>query len=179
VVAPDDIELSSFSIGDLVLKSYPQTLLHGKPSKLHPYWKGPFQVHQRSGDHYVLIDLLSGMKEPTVHISRLKPFRYDERRTNPRLIASNNTDDEFLVEAILAHRTIPRTPFPNDIMWEVRWSGEDQTTWATTEQLRDVEPFHKYCMGDRKLIKYIPQKFRDQYGLTRRRNTNKKARYSA
>jgi hypothetical protein len=170
--APDltQIDFTSFAVGDLVLRCYPPSNLRTKPSKFHPFWKGPFRIHSRIGDHYEIANLLSQEIEPMVHVSRLKPFNHDPRVVNPLDVASNNTNDEFFVEAIVAHRFTNGSP-----EWEVKWLGDDATSWVQTSQITDVDVFHKYCIdNDRpndKLIRFIPQKFREQYGLRKKRKS--------
>jgi hypothetical protein len=162
----DLVNFTCYKEGDLVLRNYPANLLRRKPSKLHPFWQGPYRVDKRAGDHYDLRNLVTHELEPVVHVSRLKPFEYDARIVDPIQVASNNTDDEFLVEAVLDHRVVGTDPI--ELQWEVKWAGEEETTWASTRSIEKVEQFHQYCRGNPKLIRYIPHQFREQYGLLRR-----------
>ena len=62
---------------------------------------GPYQF-------ITIQDLVNG-KVIVTHIHNLRPFNYDEERTDPVTVAQQNAQ-EFVVEEVLAHRGDPPTP---------------------------------------------------------------------
>jgi len=96
--------VTEFATDSYVLVSYPSTGINvrGTPTKLHTIKKGPFRVISHAGDSYNLLNLALNTEEPAVHVSRLSPFHYDTKRTDPTSIA-NRDYQLFEVESILHH----------------------------------------------------------------------------
>ena len=76
------------------------SLRRGPKSKLLPYLKGPMRVlsHNEEGI-YVLRDLVT-QAVADYHVSRLRPFLYDERTLLPLQAAVTDSLDEFIPESV-------------------------------------------------------------------------------
>ena len=116
--------------GQLVTVKYPV----GPPVKSRPPIMGPFQILSRSGDKYIVLDLLSN-QEHEYHFRRLRLFNFaDYHQVTPRDIALMNSL-EFDVEDILEHRGDIR--FRSTLEFKVRFKGYDETydDWVSTNQI--------------------------------------------
>jgi len=143
---------TEFAIGSYVLLDYPDA----PPSRLHPRKRGPFKVVRYNKNDYTLEDLISH-KELTVNITRLTPFEYDPRRTDP-LHAAMVDQEEFLIDHILAHRgNLNRK---GTLEFLVHWAGYDSSSdsWEPWKNLRDTDQLHSYLKA-KGLERLIPQKF--------------------
>jgi hypothetical protein len=150
--------LTEFPINSLVLLSYPETRMGAlPPTKFHPPLKGPFKVHSRSGDMYVLKNLVINKLEPGVHVSRLKPFRYDPLRIDPAKIAQTDTLDSEVAE-ILAHTGNVNKVSTLD--FKVRWTGEssDNDLWLPWKELKNNTLLHQYLI-ENGLHKLVPKQY--------------------
>jgi hypothetical protein len=127
------------------------------PTKFHPPLKGPFKVHSRSGDMYVLKNLVINKLEPGVHISRLKPFRHDPLRIDPAKIAQTDTLDSEVAE-ILAHTGNVNKVSTLD--FKVRWTGEssDNDLWLPWKELKNNTLLHQYLI-ENGLHKLVPKQY--------------------
>ncbi len=126
---------TEFSVGDLVLVSYPER----PPNKLRPKWQGPQAIVARDGVRYDVQDLLTqGIR--SVHVSRLKLFR-DEQTTDPRTVAAVDTG-EYLVDHVVEHRA----GAGGTMLFRVRWLGypPSEDTWMPPERIRDLAQFRAY-----------------------------------
>jgi len=125
-----DGSITEYPVNSYVLQSYPPSRMGNlPPTKFHTLWKGPFQVVSIADDGatYTIRDLIKG-KEERCHISRLKPFIYEEGVTDVREVAMAD-DDLFDVEAILAMQGSFNKK--SDLKFKVRWVGysEEHDTW--------------------------------------------------
>ena len=66
-----------------------------RSDKLVPRHRGPYQVMHISGAIYTIQDLVN-WKVIVTHIHNLRPFNYDEERTDPVAVAQQNAQ-EFVV----------------------------------------------------------------------------------
>lgn len=143
---------TEFNVGTYVLCSYPaDDISKGNVGKLKTPWKGPMLVTEAQGDEYRLRDITVD-KEYRVHISRIKPFYYDELKVDPFEIAAKDLDEET-VEKIVDHTT---HRLKSRMEFKVRWLGYDERhdLWLPWNQLRDNTLLHKYLFenGMKKLI---------------------------
>jgi hypothetical protein len=153
--------LTQFQAGTYVLCSYPNGPLTRPPTKLHPIWKGPYRVLNHTDSTYFIQNILSG-KVAKVHISRLKPFKYDAERVNPRNVALRDTQ-EFVVERVLEH--FGPISKKNELEFKVRWLGygEDTDLWLPWRELRNNPALHRY-LHEQHLDRLIPKEHRrDNY----------------
>jgi hypothetical protein len=98
------------------------------------------------GSDYTVEDL-STHRLTILHASRLKQFRYDATRVDPKDIAAKEIN-EFYVGEILDHR--PRgesRPLRSRLAFKVRWLGYDESdeTWEPWSELRSNSIVHAYC----------------------------------
>ena len=77
------------------------------------------------------------------HIHNIRPFNYDEERTDPVAVAQQNAQ-EFVVEEVLAHRGIRAKR--STLEFRIRWSGfgEESDSWKPYKTLMHAEPLHRY-----------------------------------
>ena len=144
--------LTVFPVGSYVLVQYENR----PPSKLHPQLKGPMRVVNNIGSRYTVQNLVT-MKLEDFHVTRLKPFLYDDSVTIPRLVA-NRDQQVFDVDHILAHRGDPKRK--SSLEFLVRWTGytDAHDTWEPWNSLRDTHALHRYLSAHR-LKALIPKKY--------------------
>ena len=148
---------TEFPVDTYVLCSYPtDAISKGNVGKLKTPWKGPMLVVKASGDEYTLKDITTN-KDYKVHISRIKPFYYDELRVDPFEIAAKDLDEE-VIEKIVDH-TVHRLKSRMD--FKVRWLGYDDRhdLWLPWDKLRDNTLLHKYLFQNG-MEKLIPREHR-------------------
>ena len=90
-----DPRVTEFPLHSCVLFSPPV----GRSDKLVPRHRGPYQVMHISSVIYTIQDLVNG-KVIVTHIHNLRPFNYDEERTDPLTVAQQNAQ-EFVVNLML------------------------------------------------------------------------------
>jgi Chromo (CHRromatin Organisation MOdifier) domain len=134
-----------FLPGSLVLVTYPTR----PPSKLHPRLRGPFRVMERfSDDTYSCINLVNG-QALSFHISQMRPYSLDisPSALSPVEVAAKDYE-EFMVEAIIDHRVIPRGKITNRTHLEflVAWLGYDESanTWEPYSIVKDLVALSDY-----------------------------------
>lgn len=138
---------TEFPLQSLVLVNPPSGILQPHDSKLHTYRSGPMRVIARNGDTYSVLDLVK--KTPRdVHVSRLVPFIWDEKRVNPHTIALQDSQ-EFVIETIIDH-VAGNSRNKNSYEFRVRWEGygpeEDQ--WLAYQELKDTEQLAMYMWNN-------------------------------
>jgi len=151
----DDKINTEFRHNSFVLIKYPDSAMgHRAPSKLHTQWKGPMRVVSNKGAEYILHDLVKN-KNISVHVSRLKVFEYDPRRTDPLAIAARDNDEEE-VESIIDHFGNPKMKSGMD--FRVRWAGFDanEDTWLPWSEVRNIPALHTYLRANN-MVKLIPK----------------------
>lgn len=133
-------EPTTFQPGDYVLASYPGR----PPNKLAPRWRGPLVVVEANGNTYRCQDLLS-QKLVNFHATRLK--RYDMAQTEEPAAVAAVDADEFVVEAIVAHRGPRRNCRRADLEFRVRWAGyqPDEDTWLPYREVADLAALDAYA----------------------------------
>jgi hypothetical protein len=155
-----DIPYTVFAPDDFVLVNYPDSQLKPGPKmKLLPFRRGPMQVVSRNKNTYSVKDLVTNKIEQ-VNVSRLVPFYYDARYTDPRQIA--NTDVQYYdVRAVLSHTGNKNRP--SYMTFQVEWEPVgDLPASITTEpwaSMRDTEALHIY-LRNAGMANIIPRKFR-------------------
>ena len=146
---------TEFRHNSFVLIKYPDSAMgHRAPSKLHTQWKGPMRVVSNKGAEYILHDLVKN-KNISIHVSRLKVFEYDPRRTDPLAIAARDNDEEE-VESIINHSGNPKRK--SDMDFQVRWAGFDasEDTWLPWSEVRNIPALHTYLRANN-MVKLIPK----------------------
>ena len=95
-------ERTHFEIGSYVLAEHRlQGLKRGPKSKLLPFLKGPMRVIGWNNENiYHLQDLVT-QRVLDFHVSKLRPFLYDERTPSPIQTAMTDTLDEYVVGKVL------------------------------------------------------------------------------
>ena len=135
---------TEFRHNSFVLVKYPDSAMgHRAPSKLHTHWKGPMRVVSNKDAEYTLHDLVKN-KHISVHVSRLKVFEYDPKRTDPLAIAARKNDDDEEVESIITHSGNSKRK--SDIDFQVRWAGFDasEDSWLQWSEVRNIPAIHTY-----------------------------------
>lgn len=93
--APDGI-ITQFPDNSYVLVEY----IDKPPSKLHPRLQGPFRVVNHVGSRYSLQNLVTDLISD-YHISRLRPYLYEENLDEDLKSVANRDEQLFPVENIL------------------------------------------------------------------------------
>ena len=140
-------ERTVFDDGSYVLAEHRHnSLRRGPASKLLPFLKGPMLVkhHNPKTSIYALQDLVTA-KVLDYHVSRLRPFLYDERTCTPLQVALTDTLDEFVVERVIRMKGDSRKS-RKDLKFRVRWAGygEADDTWEPWEHCRDSEAVQQF-----------------------------------
>jgi hypothetical protein len=123
---------------------------------------GPFKVVSRNelDNSYTILDTVQNV-EKVVHISKLSPFVYDPRYTNPYDIARQDSE-EFMVKAILDHKPHlsrgAERPKSSQLEFLVRWDNYPTLadSWEPFKLLRNNTLLHTYLLAN-KMKSYIPQ----------------------
>ena len=132
-------ERTEFKIGSYVLAEHRHnSLRRGPKSKLLPFLRGPLLVksHNKEG-MYILQDLVT-QKLTEYHMSRLRPFEYDNKTLTPLQAAVTDSPDEFIVQECLNMRGDPRDK-RTLLEFKIRWAGysPEDDTWEPWEFVRD------------------------------------------
>jgi hypothetical protein len=111
--------------------------------------KGPMVVISSRGSEYTVRDLSTNV-DKYVNVMRLRPFRYDPTRVDPKEVAAAD-DSVFYVEAIRDH--LPKgykRPRKGDLKFLVKWFGYDETenTWEPWSELTRNTIVHAYCRAN-------------------------------
>lgn len=135
---------TEFPINSYVLLAQPDG--ERPTNKLKTNLQGPFRIVNINGAKYTIQNLLTS-KNQDVHISRLKPFIFDNERTDPKEVAMHE-QEEFLIEAIIAHRG-DRTR-RKTMEFKVRWAGYDSShdSWEPYSNLRDTDQLLDYLKAN-------------------------------
>jgi hypothetical protein len=155
----DDVMLTTYEVGDYVLRKYSPTKIgQGPPMKYSSWWKGPYIITDKihTGNKYIYsIRNLITARAYRVDVMHIKPFYYDPKKSIPPLNIAAKDTDEYVVDHIVTHDFED----PNHKLWRVRWAGYDmdEDTWEPFEHLKDVEAFHQYCI-QHKMHQFLPNK---------------------
>ena len=97
-----------------------------------------------SGAIYTIQDLVNG-KILVAHIHNIRPFNFDEERTDPVAVAQQNTQ-EFVVDR--AKRLT--------LEFRISWSGfgEESDSWEPYKNLMHAEPLHRYLRAHQNTSDY-------------------------
>jgi hypothetical protein len=160
-VPPESV--TKFEPDEYVLVRPEHNSLTGRraPDKFSTFWTGPYQVVSNVGSTYTLRDLKMTNKFIDKHVSNLKSFKFDPKRTNPIDVAVEDTR-EFFVDHIVEHTGDTK----KDMMFKVRWQGYTSAddTWEPWHHLEENTFLHQYLHrnGMRNLI---PPRYRDVYPI--------------
>ena len=118
------------------------------PSKLHPRLQGPFRLINHIGSRYSLQNLVTELISD-YHISRLRPYLYDENLDESPVSVANRDEQLFPVETILEHTGNAKNR--KELYFKVRWSGYDERfdKWLPFKDLRHNSILHDYLITHR------------------------------
>ena len=133
-------ELTEFAINSFVLL---QPANRAK-SKLETQWSGPYKVVNFSKGKYTIQDLVT-FKTHDVHVSRLKPFLYDQLTVDPVQVARSEQQDA-VVDRDLPHRNEKNSNYRTDMEFYIKWAGWDDSynSWIPWENARNNIELLKY-----------------------------------
>ena len=138
-----------------------------------PFLKGPLLVktiNEMTGMYTVQNLVTSTTTE--YHMSRLRPFLYDERTKTPLQVAVTDSTDEFIVERILDMKGNVRNS-RKYLTFKVRWAGYQphDDTWEKWDYVRDSDQLQLFLSNHdnhrvRSLMKkdFIPPELREEEG---------------
>ena len=133
--------------GDRVFLSLKNIALSRQSKKLDHLRAGPWKIREMKTPLVAKLDLPHQMKiDNNFHVSLLRPahvgFTSQQQEHPPPILSNNNGHDIYEVEDILDSR-LRR----NKVQYLIRWTGYDDTTWETHDNLqgcRDlVKEFHR------------------------------------
>jgi hypothetical protein len=157
----DEFILTSYEVGDYVLRRHSSTKLgNGPPMKYSSWWRGPYVITAKlvrdEKTSYAIKNLISA-KEYMVDVTHIKPYYYDPQRSTPPINIAAKDIDEYVVDHIVTHDFGD----PKNKVWRVRWAGydPDEDTWEPLEHLKDVEAFHQYCI-QHNMHEFLPKRVR-------------------
>jgi hypothetical protein len=142
-----EVPPTNFVPGTYVLVEYNQPKIVIKPTKLHPYWQGPWIVLETKGNLIICKNIVTQCVQE-FHRSQLK--RYLEGGDMTPHAAALKDFNEIPVEAILDHRykTNPATGriLLKTLEFLVKWTGHpnEDNTWTKYAQLRDAQAVDIY-----------------------------------
>jgi hypothetical protein len=128
-VVPTDLAVGTYALMSYVARP---------PSKLSARWAGPYRIIARQGNSAELQDLTGG-KNKTVDVSRLKPF-FAVHGLDIHAVAGADLG-EAKVDAVLAHRGNARKR--GTLEFQVQWSDGD-VTWQPWESVRKLAAIDEY-----------------------------------
>ena len=142
MASTDGTPITEYPLNSYVLVSYNVR----PPDKFTTRWQGPMQVINRQGSVYTVQNLIT-KKAEDVHISRLAPFRYSPKHTDPKKIAMHD-EQEFLIETILSHRGSRHHKTKMEFL--VKWTGfaDTENSWEPWKALRDTDALHDYLRNN-------------------------------
>jgi len=153
-------EVTSYSVGDWVLKDYPRSVsgANGRPNKLFTNAKGPYKIVEKLSDQeYILQDANNHLLEP-VSVHLLRNYKYDATRVDPSKEGFKDSET-WEVEHILSHTGAGKNPR----FWKFKVKWQDYAHIHNTDEvwknLINNGMLHQY-LTKRKLEKYIPEKYR-------------------
>ena len=147
--------ITEFRHNSFVLIQYPDSAMGPRaPTKLHTPWKGPMRVVSNIGAEYIVHDLVQN-KDIPIHVTRMKVFEHDPKRTDPLAIAARD-NEEFEIDFIVSHSGNPKRKSDMDFL--VRWLGYDasEDLWLPWSQVRNVPALHTY-LRENGMTKLIPK----------------------
>ena len=152
--------LTEFPINSYVLAHYGHDPHDRPPTKTHTTHQGPFLVVDvdTTKTRYTVKDLVYN-KLIDLHVTWLRPFIYEEGRTNPIDVALADSNEQE-IEEVTQHFGDTSTLQKSHLTFTVRYRGQmiadsKRLTWA---QLRDTEALHKY-LTQNNLRKYLNKRF--------------------
>lgn len=149
-------QYTEYPVNSYVLVNY-----HDRPpSKMHTPLRGPLRVVSFNKSNYTLQDLVTNRTQ-NIHISKLRPFVFDEQHHDPRVIA-NKDRQVWDVEAILGHTGNRQKK--SEMQFKVHWLGytADDFTIASWKDLSTNEVLHRYLIANG-MKSIIPKGFRHLY----------------
>ncbi len=124
------------------------------PSKLHTVLKGPMRVVSNDKANYTLQDLVTNRMQ-NVHVSKLRPYNFDDRFEEPRNVA--NRDRQFFdVERIIEHTG--HKGRKSSMRFHVKWVGYDDQTWEPWDNLKSNAVLHEY-LRQNNMERLIPKSY--------------------
>jgi hypothetical protein len=156
-----NVPVTEFVPGSYVLVEYNQPKIVIKPTKLHPYWQGPWIVLEARGNLIICKNLVTQYVQE-FHRSQLKRYLEGGQMT-PHAAALKDLN-EIPVEAILDHR-YSTNPVTGRILLKtleflVKWTGhpEEDNSWLKYAQLRNAQAVDEYIKDkpEFRQISYVP-----------------------
>ena len=151
---------TEFEVESYVLVRHPEKV--SSVGKLKMPLKGPMLVQSFKKSEYTLLDITTN-DTSRVHISRIKPFYFDESLHDPYEIAQKDRDEE-VVECILRHYPeIDKSTNKSTLDFEVKWLNQDSSNnrWLPWRELSNNSLLHKYLL-DKGFKRLIPYKYREK-----------------
>jgi hypothetical protein len=162
-------ERTHFEIGSYVLAEHRlQGLKRGPKSKLLPFLRGPMRVIGWNNENIYHLQNLVTQTVSDYHVSKLRPFLYDERTPTPIQAALTDTFDEFVVEKILEMKGNGHQSRKN-LQFKVRWAGygPQDDTWERWDFVKDNDQLQLFLYNhpDQRIRRfgkkdYIPPELR-------------------
>ena len=136
--------LTTFPDNSYVLVEY----FDNPPSKLHPRLQGPYRVVNHIGSRYSLQNLVTDIISD-FHVTRLRPYLYDEDLDEDPKATANRDEQMFTVEKILEHTGSIKNR--KELYFKVRWLGytEKYDKWLPVKDLRHNSILHAYLEKNR------------------------------
>jgi hypothetical protein len=137
------VQDKSFSVGDQVMLSTRNFQFKGKrgerSKKFAPKYMGPFTIVEKVGKVAYKLELPPSMQvHPVFHVSLLKDYRLDPRYAPPApIIDFIDGETHYQMEAIVGERKFGRKKLQQ---YEVKWVGDDVTTWEFESDLFQDSP---------------------------------------
>ena len=128
---------------------------HRPPSKVLPYWRGPYRVLSNVGTKYTVQNLVTNKKED-FHVTNMKPFILDPEMEPEEVARLEQAVDE--IEKVISRTGSPRRVA--NMRFRVKWIGDDNVTIEDWKTLRRTRALHEY-LETNGMAKLIPREFFD------------------
>ena len=156
-------ERTIFDVGSYVLAEHRHnSLRRGPKSKMLPFLKGPMLViSSNQTGNYVLKDIVTN-KTADYHVSKLRPFLYEERTLQPIQVAVTDHLDEFIAEECLQMKGNVRGSRKN-LKFKIRWAGygPEDDTWEPWDYCKDSAAVRNFLINhpEPRLRRLVPKDY--------------------
>lgn len=139
---------TQFKNGQYVLIAYPEPVIKPTPTKLHPYWRGPWIVIETKGNLCKCKNIVT-QTVLDFHRQQLKNYIDSPERMLPEIVAAKD-NEEVEVEGIIDHKC-QQSKTTNKVLlktlqFRIRYKncGPDQDEWLFYNEVKNNSALDSY-----------------------------------